>query len=67
MSVNYQELNNLSIQIADFTGNTIKTMNLNSNKDGNHRVDTSSWSRGIYFVSLVHDEKIMETLKVVIE
>jgi len=60
------EYNNVNIQITDIRGATIKTINPN-NSINNLRIDTSNWQSGVYFVSLINNEVIIETIKLIIK
>ena len=55
-----------SVQITDVRGSIIKTINPN-NHDKELKIDTTAWQPGIYFVSLINNEKIVETIKLVVK
>ena len=59
-------LNGTIIQITDVKGTIIKTMN-SSEFNKEIKIDGSSWQKGIYFVSLVNNKKIVETIKLIVE
>lgn len=60
-------LTSSQIIIRDNTGNVIQDININDQKKGEIILNTSKWSSQIYFVSLVLDNKVKSTQKIILQ
>ena len=54
------------IQITDSKGIVINKFELE--KAGNQsKISTSTWSKGVYYVSIITNDKVIDTMKIVVE
>lgn len=60
-------LTSSQIIIRDNTGNVIQDININDQKKGEIILNTSKWSSQIYFISLVLDNKVKSTQKIILQ
>ncbi len=63
---NIFNIKNTNIQITDVKGSVIKSLSVITNNK-KVSVNTKSWQHGIYFVSLLSNNAVIKTVKVVVK